>query len=75
MVNDKGTKQCFGSVLFACILLSGCATSPPQNISNVCEIFFEKDDWYDAASDMKSRYGVPIHVPMAMMYQESSFKS
>ena len=24
---------------------------------------------------MRDRYGVPIHVPMAMMFQESSFKS
>ncbi|MCY7296581.1 hypothetical protein HJG39_14205 [Alteromonas sp. a30] len=64
-------------VVFPAILmttLSGCATAPPKNAHNICEVFFEKRDWYDAASDMKAQWGVPIHVPMAMMYQESSFR-
>lgn len=55
--------------------LTACSVAPPQNISNVCEIFREKPDWYDAAVDMNERWGVPIQVPMAMMYQESSFQS
>ena len=54
-------------------VLTGCATAPPKNSSNLCEIFREHDDWYDAASDMRDKWDVPIHVPMAMMYQESSF--
>jgi len=54
--------------------LSGCATSPPKNPENLCEIFREHKAWYIAAKDAKERWGVPIHVPMSMMYQESSFK-
>lgn len=54
--------------------LSGCATPPPENPENVCHIFEEHRDWYHAAADARERWGVPIHVPMAMMYQESSFK-
>lgn len=61
--------------IFCALTLFGCATSQPQDISNVCAIFEEKPDWYDAASDMQEEWGVPIHVPMAMMYQESSFKA
>lgn len=57
------------------LLLTGCSTLPPRNPDNLCDIFYEKDDWYDAAEDMKDSYGVPIHVPMAMMFQESSFKA
>lgn len=56
------------------LVISGCSTSPPQNAHNLCDIFEEKRDWYDAAADMKDKWGVPIHVPMAMMYQESSFR-
>jgi len=56
------------------LLLVGCSTTPPANPDNLCAIFKEKDDWYDAAVDMNQRWGVPIHVPMAMMYQESSFR-
>ncbi|GAA0857634.1 hypothetical protein GCM10009114_24140 [Aliiglaciecola litoralis] len=49
--------------------------TPPQDINNICKIFEEKSSWYDAAQDMKDKWGVPIHVPMAMMYQESSFRA
>ena len=61
--------------IVASTLVSGCVTSPPKDISNICAIFEEKNDWYDAAADMRDKWGVPIHVPMAMMYQESSFKA
>lgn len=54
--------------------LSGCATPPPQSPENICDIFEEHNDWYHAAADVRERWGVPIHVPMAMMYQESSFR-
>ncbi|QSX35421.1 hypothetical protein JYB87_06020 [Shewanella avicenniae] len=56
------------------VTLAGCATSPPENPDNICEIFRENRDWYDAALDAQDKWGVPVHVPLAMMYQESSFK-
>jgi len=64
----------FCLVLVSSALLSACATTPPSERENLCSIFEEKDDWYDAAADMRDKWGVPIHVPMAMMYQESSFR-
>ncbi|WP_440903949.1 hypothetical protein ACMZOO_14100 [Catenovulum sp. SX2] len=62
-------------LLIASAILAGCATSPPQKPDDLCEIFYEHRDWYDAAADARDKWGVPIHIPMAMMYQESSFKS
>ena len=56
-------------------VLAGCATSPPERPDDICEIFYEHRDWYDAAADARDKWGVPIHIPMAMMYQESSFKA
>ncbi len=56
------------------LLLAACATPPPKNPDNICAIFKEHRDWYDAALDTKDKWGVPVHVPLAMMYQESSFK-
>lgn len=56
------------------LFVSGCSTPPPQNTSNLCEIFAEHRDWYHAAAEMRDKWGVPIHVPMSIMYQESSFK-
>jgi hypothetical protein len=64
-----------GPLFLAALLLicAGCTTSPPQNINNLCEIFFEKDDWYEAAADARKEWGSPIGVMMAIMHQESRF--
>jgi hypothetical protein len=61
-------------IILGLLTLAGCATPPPQNPDNICEIFFENRDWYSASKNMKDTWGTPIHVPLAMMYQESSFK-
>jgi len=55
-------------------LMVGCS-SQPKNINNVCSIFDEKYDWYQAASDVQKKWGVPIHVTMAIIHQESKFVS
>lgn len=56
------------------MMLGGCATTPPSNPENLCEIFREKPSWRRAAEDMREKWGVPVQVPFAMMYQESSFR-
>ena len=56
------------------LTLGGCATSPPKDPENLCAIYKENRDWYEAAVDTREKWGVPVHVPLAMMYQESSFK-
>jgi hypothetical protein len=61
-------------VFLGLLILAGCATPPPQHPDNICEIFFENRNWYSASKNMKDTWGTPIHVPLAMMYQESSFK-
>jgi hypothetical protein len=61
-------------ILINFVLLIGCSNSPPKNINNICDIFEEKDDWYDDAKDSFERWGVPIQVQMAIIHQESSFK-
>lgn len=61
-------------VLVIGLQLVGCATSPPKNPDNLCDIFYEKPDWYDAAIETRERWGVPVQIPMAIMYQESRFK-
>lgn len=56
------------------LLLAACSTTPPANPENICEIFREKPSWHEAALDTKEKWGVPVHVPMAMIYQESTFR-
>ena len=55
------------------LIISGCVTSPPEQVGNVCDIFREKSGWYGDAKDARARWGVPISVSMAFMYQESRF--
>ncbi len=61
------------SILFV-VYLAACSSSPPKNINDSCEIFREKSGWYDDAKDSFERWGVPIHVQLAIIYQESHFK-
>ncbi len=60
-------------VLFSFSLLLGCTTAPPQNLDDVCDIFDEYYDWYNASKEVEKKYGVPIGVTMAFIHQESRF--
>lgn len=62
-------------IFLTILLIQACSSSPPAQPDNLCEIFKEKEDWYDAALSAKDKWGVPVQIPMAMMYQESSFKA
>lgn len=53
--------------------LAACATRPPDDIGNSCAIFEDKDDWYGSARDSEKKWGVPIHVQLAIIHQESRF--
>ena len=57
------------------LMLTACATTPPKHLDNACDIFNEKDDWYEAASDSYRKWGVPVHVQLAIIHQESRFRS
>lgn len=62
-------------LLVALVLLAGCTASQPRNVNDVCDIFREKDDWYDDAADSQEEWGSPIPVMMAIMHQESRFQA
>lgn len=61
--------------LIVLLLLGACATVPPANPDNLCDIFDEKRDWYEAAMQTREKWGTPVHIPMAIMHQESSFRA
>lgn len=56
------------------LMLTGCATAPPKQQNNICEIFREKPSWYEDALAMQEQWGTPINVAMAFVKQESSFR-
>ncbi len=61
------------TLLIGFIFVSGCVNTPPRNTNNICKIFKQKKSWHADAVDMEKRWSVPIAVPMAIIYQESSF--
>lgn len=63
------------ALVLAVLVLGGCATRPPQDTENICAIFDEQPRWYDHAKDSEDRWGTPIAIQMAIIYQESSFRS
>ena len=63
----------YGLVVLGMTVMLGCATSPPEQVDNVCDIFREKSGWYEDAKESRARWGAPVSVSMAFMYQESRF--
>ncbi|CAH1043117.1 hypothetical protein [Halomonas sp. TD01] len=64
--------------LCAVLVVSGCATfapNPPEDQSNICEIFREQPSWYDYARESEEKWGTPIATQMSFIQQESSFRS
>ncbi|ATG73076.1 hypothetical protein CGX12_18120 [Zobellella denitrificans] len=61
-------------ILALASLLAGCAASPPRNPENICAIFEQHKGWHKSANKAREKWGAPVHVTMAMMYQESMFR-
>jgi len=65
------------------LAITGCSSTsslvslenntPPKNTENICVMLSEKPHWIDDLALVKKEYGVPHHVILAMMYQESRF--
>jgi hypothetical protein len=62
-------------MLLVGITVSGCFAAQPSNLENICDIFHEKRSWYKSAKRSFEKWGVPIHVQMAIIYQESRFEA
>lgn len=74
MLKNKILSQLLTVTAFGAVL-SSCASAPPRSVSDICSIFEERRGWYTAARDAEERWRVPIAVNMAIMYQESGFRS
>jgi hypothetical protein len=47
----------------------------PRSLDNACTILRERPDYYRAFRATERRWGVPVHVQMATIHQESKFVS
>ncbi len=60
------------------VLIAGCGggsseSTPPRNLDNACSIVREKPQYLRAFNRTERRWGVPVHVQMATIHQESKF--
>ncbi|MGV6848252.1 MAG: transglycosylase SLT domain-containing protein [Marinibacterium sp.] len=60
-----------------CVLVS-CSSgyqSPPANLENACSIVSQRPEYLRAFRRTEKKWGVPVNVQMATIYQESKFIS
>lgn len=65
----------FFFLLFLSFLLFSCASTPPSNTQNSCMIFEEKKSWYKHTKKSYEKWGVPIHIQLAIIKYESAFQN
>jgi hypothetical protein len=66
------------SAMIAVLILASCGggyNSPPRNLDNACSIISQRPEYLKAFKTTQRRWGVPVHVQMATIYQESRFRS
>lgn len=63
------------SFLLIGLLISACSSVPKKadGIDNACDILKTDKSWEEAFDDTYKKYGVPPHVIMAIIHQESRF--
>jgi len=66
-------RQSGAALVLLLILLSSCSSDTPKNLQDSCAIFDEKSDWYADSLESYNKWGVPVHVQLAIIYQESRF--
>jgi hypothetical protein len=64
-------------VLIALLLLAGCSSNPPTRPADACAIYAENDgwwrDWKRDVQRVEREFGIPQHVILATIWQESRF--
>src|SRR5574337_385969 len=56
------------------LALGGCASAPPRDSQNLCQVFDQYPGWYRDARAAQKRWGTPVNVLMAFVQRESGFK-
>ena len=69
----------FFRALIILVMVASCGSrsdnTAPRNLDNACSILTERPHNARAFRNTERRWGVPTHVQMAVIYQESKFKS
>ncbi|WP_284324035.1 lytic transglycosylase [Cypionkella aquatica] len=60
-------------LLLALASCGGGSGSAPKNMDDACEILRQRPTYFKAMKATERKWGVPVHVQMAAIYQESKF--
>ncbi|MFV1874579.1 lytic transglycosylase [Nioella sp.] len=60
-------------VLLLAVAACGGGPRPPRNLDNACLILRERPDIARATRQAEREWGIPVHVQLATIHQESSF--
>lgn len=86
LLPSVGVRSVLGLVFLGWLLslLGGCAARPPLeeglpisliDISDACKIFQGRSRWYQVMDKAYRTWGTPVHVQLAIIHQESKFRS
>ncbi|MEL6450490.1 MAG: lytic transglycosylase [Pseudomonadota bacterium] len=63
------------ALVFMAASCGGGSGTAPRQLDNACSIVQERPEYLRAFKSVERKYGVPVHVQMATIYQESKFIS
>lgn len=66
------------TALVLALMLASCGggyKAPPRNLDNACSVLAQRPKFKRAFKASQRRWGVPVHVQMATIYQESRYRS
>lgn len=68
------TRQlCSAGIAAGVAVTTACAPPPPHTQGDLCSIFDQHPEWYDAATESHRKWGTPPHILMSFVKQESAF--
>ncbi|MEP3348164.1 MAG: lytic transglycosylase [Litoreibacter sp.] len=70
-------KKIFTALAFV-LLVAACGGGggkPPRNLDNACSIVSQRSGWLKSMKTVERKWGIPVHVQMATIHQESKFVS
>ncbi|WP_424943417.1 transglycosylase SLT domain-containing protein [Aliiroseovarius crassostreae] len=62
-----------GGLIVGFVAACGGGSKAPRNLDNACSIIKQKPKYHRAMKKTQRKWGVPVHVQMAIIHQESKF--
>lgn len=57
------------------LLIAWLRPHPPLMADNACRMLADRPEWYRSVAHVVERWGVPIHLQLAFVHQESGFRA